>query len=67
MLLYCLVTQVKSESEQTTTHRPEGEDTQLLHDVKFPGLVEVEDIWEQAGVPVKVKLLLLHIIVIAHL
>ncbi|KAG7236871.1 hypothetical protein INR49_000175 [Caranx melampygus] len=48
-------------------HLPEGEDAELLHDVKFSSLVEVEDVWEQAGVPVKVKLLLVHVVVIAHL
>lgn len=47
--------------------RPEGEDAQLLHDMKFASLVEVEDVREQAGIPIKVKLPLLHIIVITHL
>lgn len=47
--------------------RPEGEHAQLLHDVKFAGLVKVKDIREQPRIPVKVKLFLLHIIVITHL
>lgn len=46
---------------------PEGEDTQLLHDVKFARLVKVQDIREEAGISVKIKLLLLHVVVIAHL
>lgn len=46
---------------------PEGEDAQLLHDVKFAGLVKVQDVREQARVPIKIKLLLLHVIVITHL
>lgn len=46
---------------------PEGEDAQLLHDVKFASLVEVQDVGEQARIPVKVKLLLLHVIVITYL
>lgn len=47
--------------------RPKGEDTQLLHDVKFAGLVEVEDIRKQAWIPVKIKLLLLHVIIVTYL
>lgn len=35
--------------------------------MKFAGLVKVEDIREQSGIPVKIKLLLLHVIVITHL
>lgn len=49
------------------TDRPEGEDTQLLHDVKFSSLIEVQDVREQTGIPIEVKLLLLHVIVITHL
>lgn len=52
---------------KTVNIRPEGEDTQLLHDVKFAGLVKVQDVREQAGIPIKIKLLLLHVIVITHL
>lgn len=46
---------------------PEGEDAQLLHDVEFARLIKVEDVREEAGVPIKIKLLLLHVIVVAHL
>lgn len=46
---------------------PEGEDAQLLHDVEFARLIKVEDVREEAGVPVKIKLLLLHVIVVTHL
>lgn len=46
---------------------PEGEDAQLLHDVEFAGLIKVEDVREEAGVPIKIKLLLLHVIVVTHL
>lgn len=35
--------------------------------MEFARLVEVEDVWEEAGIPIKIKLLLLHVIVIAHL
>lgn len=55
------------QKDECGSDRPEGEDAQLLHDVKFASLVEVEDVREQAGIPIKVKLLLLHIIVITHL
>lgn len=47
--------------------RPEGEDTRLLHDVELPSLVEMEDVAEEAWIPVKIKLLLLHIVVITYL
>lgn len=47
--------------------RPEGEDTQLLHDVKFSSLIKVQDVREQTGIPIKIKLLLLHVIVVTHL
>lgn len=47
--------------------RPEGEDAQFLHDVKFPSLVEMEDVPEETGIPIKIKLLLLHVIVVTHL
>lgn len=46
---------------------PEGEHTQLLHDMEFSCLVKVQDIREEARVPVKVKLPPLHVVVIAHL
>lgn len=46
---------------------PEGEDAQLLHDVEFARLIKVEDVREEAGVPIKIKLLLLHVIVVTHL
>ena len=49
------------------TSRPEGEDTELLHDMKFAGLVKVEDVRKQARISIKIKLLLLYVIVIAHL
>ncbi len=35
--------------------------------MKFAGLVKMEDIREQAGIPIKIKLFLLHVIVITHL
>lgn len=35
--------------------------------MKFAGLVKVQDVREQARVPVKIKLLLLHVVVITHL
>lgn len=47
--------------------RPEGKDTQLLHDVEFSSLIEMEDVAEEAGIPIKIKLLLLDVIVITHL
>lgn len=47
--------------------RPEGEDAQFLHDVKFSSLIEMEDVAEEAGIPIEIELLLLHVIVIAHL
>lgn len=46
---------------------PEGEDAQLLHDVEFSSLIEVEDVAEEAGVAIEIELLLLHVVVIAHL
>lgn len=49
------------------TDRPEGEDTQLLHDVQFSSLIKVEDVREQTRIPIKIKLLLLHVIVVTHL
>jgi len=45
----------------------EGEDTQLLHDVQLPCLVEVEHIEEEARVSVKVELPGAHVVVIAEL
>lgn len=54
-------------AKDKTLQRPEGEDTQLLHDVKFARLVKVEDVREEAGIPIKIKLLLLHVIVVTHL
>lgn len=47
--------------------RPEGEHTEFLHHVKFASLVKVENIWEQTWISIKIKLLLLHVIVITHL
>lgn len=35
--------------------------------MEFAGLIKVEDIREEAGVPIKIKLLLLHVIVVTHL
>lgn len=35
--------------------------------MKFAGLVKVEDVRKQARIPVKIKLLLLHVIVVTHL
>lgn len=46
---------------------PEGEHTELLHDVQFPGLIEVKDVREKAWVSVKIKLLLLHVVVVTNL
>ena len=46
---------------------PKGEYTQLIHDVQFSSLIEVEHVGEQTRIPIKVKLLLLNIIVITHL
>lgn len=46
---------------------PEREDAELLHHVEFSSLVKVEDVREEAGIPVKIKLLLLHVVVVTHL
>ena len=46
---------------------PEGEDTQVLHDVEFSRLVEVKKVRKETRVPVEIKLLLLHVVVITHL
>lgn len=48
-------------------YKPEGEDTQLLHDVEFSCLVEVKDVWKKTRVPVKIKFIPLNVVVVTHL
>ena len=48
-------------------HLAEGENTELLHDVKLARLVKMENVGEQTRVPVEVELPLLNVIVVAHL